>query len=536
MNRLGWLTGCALALACAHEGKSVTGESETKMPSAAATEGVKPQAPSTADASKQKEVVAAAPAVGPVAAKLPDGKIPLSTTPEAAELLRSGYDAQFTTNIDTALGFYKKALELDPTFLAAQVFLYSATPGTESMYKVEEATKAGTGLSEAERTLLEWMNAGKHGDLKTDVEKAARLVELAPKDPIAFLALAQDDLVARKLDEALAGFQKASDLDPHLGAPYVQMSFIYDVQGKHDEEVAVLRKWVAARPDDPAAQSGLAAGLMAAGKFDEAEDSARKATAMAQAGWDTWLTLAYVDEMRGEWAAARRDLATGRDLAQSGASRAAIDEQMAFVDLAQHKNDAATADLDAMTKDAADGEDPNDVVRANIDLAVVHLAGGKLTEAVKTAKQAADRIANEAVSDVARGFLSREALTVAVWVDAVAKKPAEAAEALARLEKASPDADKDAFQADGLAYARGEVAWAKGDLKSAVEQLSKCIVEDDLCRFRLAAAQEKSGDKAAAAATRKAILDARHAGKFALLVRAWLTEPPRAGKKVAARD
>src|ERR1700693_4078346 len=58
MNRLGWLTGCALALACAHEGKSVTGESETKMPNAAATEGVKPQAPSTADASKQKEVVA----------------------------------------------------------------------------------------------------------------------------------------------------------------------------------------------------------------------------------------------------------------------------------------------------------------------------------------------------------------------------------------------------------------------------------------------------------------------------------------------
>ena len=86
------------------------------------------------------------------------------------------------------------------------------------------------------------------------------------------------------------------------------------------------------------------------------------------------------------------------------------------------------------------------------------------------------------------------------------------------------------------AYARGEVAWAKGDLKGAIEQLSKCIGEDDLCRFRLAAAQEKAGDKAAAAATRKAILDARHGGKFALLVRAWLTEPPKAPKKVASRE
>lgn len=535
MKRLGWLMGCALALACAHESKSVAGESETKM-QGTATEAAKPQAASTADASKQQEAAATTPAVKPAAALPPDGKIPLSTTPEAAELLRRGYDAVFTTNIDTAQGFYRKALEQDPTFLAAQAFLNSVTPGTESMHKVEEATKAGAGLSEAERTLLEWVNAGKHGDLKTDVEKATRLVELAPKDPIAHIALAQDDLVAHKLDEALAGFQRASDLDPHLGAPYLQMSFIYDVQGKRDEEVAVLRKWVGARPDEPAAQASLASGLMAAGKFDEAADSARKATAMTNAGWDTWLALAYVDEMRGDWAAARADLAQGRDLAQSGVSRAAIDEQMAFVDLAQRKYAAATADLDAMAKDAADGQDPNDVVRANIDLAVVQLAGGKVAEAVKTAKAAADRIAKEAVSDVARGFLSREALTVAVWVDAVAKKPSDAAEALARLEKASPDAEHDAFQADGLAYARGEVAWAKGDLKGAVEQLGKCIVEDDLCRFRLAAAQEKTGDKTGAAATRKAILDARHGGKFALLVRAWLTESPKGAKKVATRN
>jgi pimeloyl-ACP methyl ester carboxylesterase len=36
MKSLGWLTGCALALACAHEGKSVAGESDTKMQGAVA--------------------------------------------------------------------------------------------------------------------------------------------------------------------------------------------------------------------------------------------------------------------------------------------------------------------------------------------------------------------------------------------------------------------------------------------------------------------------------------------------------------------
>ena len=50
MKRLGWLTGCALALACAHEGKGVVGESDTKMQGTVAGEASQPQADSTADA------------------------------------------------------------------------------------------------------------------------------------------------------------------------------------------------------------------------------------------------------------------------------------------------------------------------------------------------------------------------------------------------------------------------------------------------------------------------------------------------------
>jgi pimeloyl-ACP methyl ester carboxylesterase len=42
MKSLGWLTGCALALACAHEGKGVAGETDTKMKSAAAGEASQP--------------------------------------------------------------------------------------------------------------------------------------------------------------------------------------------------------------------------------------------------------------------------------------------------------------------------------------------------------------------------------------------------------------------------------------------------------------------------------------------------------------
>ncbi len=114
MKKLAWLMCCSLA--CAHESKGVGGENEAKTQGTMATDAAK------------KEVAAKAPvpAATPVAVPPPvvvppsDGKIPLSTTPEAAELLRRGYDALFITNIDVALGFYKKALELDPKNKMAQ--------------------------------------------------------------------------------------------------------------------------------------------------------------------------------------------------------------------------------------------------------------------------------------------------------------------------------------------------------------------------------------------------------------------------------
>src|SRR3989440_7344757 len=50
MKSLGWLTGCALALACAHEDKGVVRESDTAMKGTVATQASQPQAASTADA------------------------------------------------------------------------------------------------------------------------------------------------------------------------------------------------------------------------------------------------------------------------------------------------------------------------------------------------------------------------------------------------------------------------------------------------------------------------------------------------------
>src|SRR5882762_440951 len=79
MKSLGWLTGCALALACAHEGKSVVRESDTKMQGTGAGEASQPQADSMAYASNQKESrkesATAGAAIRPFNVKVPESAL-----------------------------------------------------------------------------------------------------------------------------------------------------------------------------------------------------------------------------------------------------------------------------------------------------------------------------------------------------------------------------------------------------------------------------------------------------------------------------
>ena len=67
MKSLGWLTGCALALACAHESKGVAAESDTKMQGTVAAQSSQAQAASTADA--------ATAAIRPFQVKVPEKEL-----------------------------------------------------------------------------------------------------------------------------------------------------------------------------------------------------------------------------------------------------------------------------------------------------------------------------------------------------------------------------------------------------------------------------------------------------------------------------
>jgi hypothetical protein len=252
---------------------------------------------------------------------------------------------------------------------------------------------------------------------------------------------------------------------------------------------------------------------------------------MPGAGWEAHATLASIMGLRGDWGGAVKEYDTARGMAKDPITSAQLHEGVVMLQLAARKHDAAMTTIGKLESETK-GKDANAYVGAGVDRAIVDGDRGRWAAAQKSLDEVLTRAESAELSAIGRADLRRFAFTMAAWVQAGLGKADGAQASAAKLEaEIGPAAAKDQDLASQLAFAQGEAALAKGDAAGAVTILSRCVRENDLCRAALATAQDKAGDKQAAAATRAAILAANHTDPFSLWVRSRL--PPPAAAKVA---
>ena len=457
-------------------------------------------------ASETKTEQPAAQAAAPAAKA--DGIIPITTSsPEAAAAYQEGFDWLFTGHGDRARERWHRALELDPNLLLAQAWLQAISPGTASMQKVDAAAQAGAQLPEAERTELMFIAASKHGDDERIQQLELKMLSLAPREPRAHVYAALTALfTAHHPEEAAGHLREAAALNPKATAPWALLAAVADEQGDKAGVAEARSKVAQMHPDDPAMQADYANALLTAGKLDQAEQVARKAAAMPNADDKPLAALAGIELYKSEWAQGRQDLDKARSLATDPARRLGLAEFGIMTHVAEGKYEAALDAASALEAQAQEAKDPNFVVTAGIDRALAGAMLGKYAEARKHVAAALARAATDPLSDVGRKNLTRFGWFTQMWAEALGNDAAAAEKTLAVLEKDAADSPNDANVASTAAWARGLYKLSKGDAKGAAEEMAKCLRSDDVCHFHLVLAQEKAGDKAAAQATRAALL------------------------------
>ena len=501
-------TAMALVVGCAHQKMF-----EAKQDQPAAQPAVAVPQPESAPAS-----VAAEPAKPPES----QGLITITTSSaEAADAYVEGVDWLLAGHQDKGLVFLRKALQFDPNLLVAQAMLNHNTPGAEAMQKVDEAAQASTSLPEAERTEIEAIDAAKHGDYEKARELELKLLSLAPRDWRAHAYVgATAFFSAHRAEEAASHLREAASLNPKAIGPWSILGAIAEEQGKRAEAVEARGRVAQMRPDDPAAQADYSYVLLFAGKLDEAEQVARSAAALPTPDAKPLAALANVEFYRSHFAKGRESVAKARSLSTDESERLGLAEFTIFTHVAEGKYDAALQAASVLESEARAAKNPNMVVIAAMDRAFAAALVGKHAEGQKYASEAWARSESEALSGIGRKDLQRGILVAHMWTQALGKKPADAEKTLALMEKDAADSPNDANVRSAAAWGRGVLKLGRGDAKGAAQEMSQCIASDDLCHFHLAVAQEKAGDKAAAQATRAALLSQqRTQNSFYLVLR-----------------
>jgi hypothetical protein len=199
--------------------------------------------------------------------------------------------------------------------------------------------------------------------------------------------------------------------------------------------------------------------------------------------------------------------------------------------LAEGKTADALKAIDASEKEAQPIATDHRYDLAPLNRAWVHVETGKPKDAIAQADVALTRLVrSERISGFGKKTVRWQSLAARGIAEARLGKKAEAEKTAAMLDEEARAAPSNAWLQSTAHTVHGVISLAAGDAKRAAAHFAQCTEEDSYCRWQLAQAQEKAGDKAAAAATREKLLARIQRDPFYLYVRSRLAAQAPAKK------
>jgi Flp pilus assembly protein TadD len=450
--------------------------------------------------------------------------IPISSkSPEAVEQMKEGEQLLENLRPVEAAAKFNDALKLDANFTLARAMHGQATQGPAGLKEIETAASAASGLPEAERMLIEGIQATRRGEPGKALEAYRRVTQIAPGDWRGHRYLGQQLMGDEKYADAVQALRKATELNPKAGGAHNMLGYAALQQGDTSGAVAAFTEYARIVPQEPNPQDSLGEALLAAGKFSEAEAAFRKAAELSPDFWNAWDGIAYAKFFAGDAAGARDALATARGLAPRPGDKLAVDQLLAA--MADAQGNAAEA-LRILGASEMVTEAPN-VAFVPVIRATVLSRSGRYREALPLISAGLARAeGGELPAGVSRN-LRLQALRARVSAEAGLGNAAATEKSAAALAKEALAAPDNLFAQSSMHYGQGTLAMAKTDFTGARTHFEQCSKGDEFCRLQIYVAAERAGDRAAAAAAKEDLLKLYIRDPLHLVVRARLARASR---------
>ncbi|MGD8538947.1 MAG: protein kinase [Candidatus Aminicenantes bacterium] len=194
---------------------------------------------------------------------------------EAYNYFLKGRDDYTHYHIEDALKFLGKAIEIDPTFASAYLFLgmtYELSGQVKASHEAFEKAKTfSKKATEKERLFIEEVYASTvEGDLETGMQIIKQMAEKYPKEKIAPHRLGMYYRSKGLFNEAIEEFNKALALDPNFEPTLNHLGYTYSNMGDYEKAIECFKRFASISPENANAIGSLAELYLRMGRLDEA--------------------------------------------------------------------------------------------------------------------------------------------------------------------------------------------------------------------------------------------------------------------------
>lgn len=229
-----------------------------------------------------------------------------AASPAALHEFEQGLEAELKFYREDAVQHYRKALELDPNMVMAQLRLFTQTPvrdKEEAARQIEELRRLravqGDRLTERERLLLDYRLQRAAKENARAEKTLAAYLESHPDDPWALSIRCEQAWQRRDWKSAEECNRRLIKHDPNWVRAQNQLGYIAMAQGRFEEAEQLFRTYLYIAPDQSNPHDSMGELLTLRGRYADGEKELEEAIRIRPSFCASWEHLLLLHNLAG---------------------------------------------------------------------------------------------------------------------------------------------------------------------------------------------------------------------------------------------
>jgi tetratricopeptide (TPR) repeat protein len=387
-------------------------------------------------------------------------------TSSSSKAIQIALEAQ-ALNVDgftpKAVELYKQALELDPNFVAVNLW-YGQNAGLSNDQRHEyfmKAEKNKNKVTAAEQHMIKSYLANEKDDVEAVTNELKEIIKLYPKDKYVLRLLAVRYYAYGQFDNALEYAKKSCQADTSFAAASYYQGYILATMGKTEEAEKWYKKSISMNPGVPMYYFNYGQLLRNVGRIDEAIEMYNKIPG-ADTDYSVNLFLGHCYTAKGEYVKARESYQKSFDLSVNDVQKNAQLLNIAYSYLYEEKLDEACSSIDKCIEfEKKSSEMKIQIIENNFNKSYCYYFYNDMTNADKFLKEGLALINTLKLSETDLNNYTKYGIFHKGWLLAVSGKSAEAEKCMEDFRDSMKDeAELNAMKATWDAL-RGIVAFSR---------------------------------------------------------------------------